>query len=43
MGFPTLTLAACLQRLEPPTGPVRIVVDTDTYNEIYDQFALLNS
>jgi len=40
MDFPTLTPATRLQRLEPPTGPVRIVVDTDTYNEIDDQFAL---
>lgn len=27
-------------RLEPPEGPVRLVIDTDTHNEIDDQFAL---
>jgi hypothetical protein len=32
-----------LQRLEPPAGPVRMVLDTDTYNEIDDQFALVYS
>ncbi len=29
-----------LERLAPPTGRVSIVLDTDTYNEIDDQFAL---
>jgi inosine-uridine nucleoside N-ribohydrolase len=29
-----------LRLLEPPQGPVRIVLDTDTANEIDDQFAL---
>lgn len=28
------------QRLEPPTGKVQAVLDTDTYNEIDDQFAV---
>ena len=28
------------QRLAPPTGPVRVVIDTDAANEIDDQFAL---
>jgi purine nucleosidase len=28
------------ERLAPPTGPVRVVIDTDTANEIDDQFAL---
>jgi purine nucleosidase len=32
--------AARVQRLEPPEGPVRVVVDTDAANEIDDQFAL---
>ncbi len=27
-------------RLAPPTGRVRVVIDTDTANEIDDQFAL---
>ncbi len=30
-----------LQRLEPPQGRVSMVLDTDTYNEIDDQFALV--
>lgn len=29
-----------LDRLEPPTGKIRLVLDTDTYNEIDDQFAV---
>jgi len=29
-----------IKRLEPPKGNVRMVLDTDTYNEIDDQFAL---
>lgn len=32
-----------LQRLEPPAGRVSMVLDTDTYNEIDDQFALVYS
>jgi purine nucleosidase len=32
-----------LQRLAPPTGPVSMVLDTDTYNEIDDQFAVVYS
>ena len=30
-----------LQRLELPSGPVSMVLDTDTYNEIDDQFAVV--
>jgi inosine-uridine nucleoside N-ribohydrolase len=30
-----------LDRLERPTGPVSMVLDTDTYNEIDDQFAVV--
>ena len=29
-----------LARLSRPTGPVDVVLDTDTYNEIDDQFAV---
>lgn len=29
-----------LKKLERPTGMVDVVLDTDTYNEIDDQFAL---
>lgn len=32
-----------LTRLQPPEQPVEIVLDTDTYNEIDDQFALVYS
>jgi len=40
MAFPTVSPAARMELLEPPTKPVRMVLDTDTYNEIDDQFAL---
>ncbi len=32
--------ALIIKRLEKPTGPVDVVLDTDTFNEIDDQFAL---
>ena len=38
-----MPLARKLARLEPPKGPVRAVLDTDTYNEIDDQFALVQA
>lgn len=41
--FPVLTPDFILKRLEPPAGPVSMVLDTDTYNEIDDQFALVYS
>ena len=31
---------ALVQRLQRPQGPVDVVLDTDTYNEIDDQYAL---
>ncbi len=40
MRFPTLTDTWRLERLEPPSGPVDVVLDTDTYNEVDDQFAV---
>lgn len=40
MNFPILSNEQLLRRLEPPTGRVRMVLDTDTYNEIDDQFAV---
>ena len=40
MTFPQLSDQFRLNRLQPPTGEVRMVLDTDTYNEIDDQFAL---
>ncbi|MBC7235139.1 MAG: nucleoside hydrolase [Chloroflexi bacterium] len=39
--FPVLSEAERRARLEPPRGPVSMVLDTDTYNEIDDQFALV--
>ena len=42
-GFPEIAESKRLNMLEPPTGPVRMVLDTDTYNEIDDQFAVVYS
>ena len=39
--FPDVPEATRFERLRPPTGRVRVVVDTDTYNEIDDQFAVV--
>ena len=36
----SIDLPALLRRLEKPAGPVDVVLDTDTYNEVDDQFAL---
>lgn len=42
MAYPLLSDARRLEMLVPPTaGPVRAVLDTDAYNEIDDQFALV--
>ena len=38
--YPALDETFRLKQLEPPSGKVRMVLDTDTYNEIDDQFAL---
>lgn len=38
--FPNLKEGFRLKQLEPPKGKVRMVLDTDTYNEVDDQFAL---
>ena len=38
--FPRLAEQFRLKQLELPEGKVRIVLDTDTYNEVDDQFAL---
>ena len=40
MNFPELSEAFRLSRLDHPRRKVRMVLDTDTYNEIDDQFAL---
>jgi purine nucleosidase len=38
--YPKLDEAFRLKQLEAPTGKVRMVLDTDAYNEVDDQFAL---
>lgn len=38
--FPRINEVDRLSRLNPPTGKIRMVLDTDTYNEVDDQFAL---
>jgi purine nucleosidase len=38
--FPSLDEAFRLKQLKAPTGKIRMVLDTDTYNEVDDQFAL---
>lgn len=38
--FPRLEADLLRGRLVPPDGPVRVLIDTDTANEIDDQFAL---
>ncbi len=38
--FPKLEEAFRLKQLSPPSGKIRMVLDTDTYNEVDDQFAL---
>ena len=40
MIFPDLSDARRLALLEPPARPIRMALDSDTYNEIDDQFAL---
>lgn len=40
MTYPILEDALRLHRLDPPTGHVSMVLDTDTYNEVDDQFAV---
>lgn len=39
--YATLSEDAMLDRLKPPTSKVSAVIDTDTYNEIDDQFAVV--
>ena len=39
-GLPVLDEATMAARLAPPNGPVRLLIDTDTANEIDDQYAL---
>jgi purine nucleosidase len=41
MEFPAIPEMIRLEQLRPPTGRVSMVLDTDTYNEIDDQFAVV--
>ncbi|WP_336786129.1 nucleoside hydrolase [Paenibacillus sp. MMO-177] len=43
MLYPKLSESFVVQRLAPPPGKVHIVLDTDTFNEIDDQFAVAYS
>ena len=40
MEFPVITEEERRRLLAPPSGKVEMVLDTDTYNEVDDQFAL---
>lgn len=40
MKFPIISDEERIKRLQPPKGKVRMVLDTDTYNEVDDLFAL---
>jgi inosine-uridine nucleoside N-ribohydrolase len=41
MDFPQIPESLRLERLQLPTGKVKVVLDTDTYNEIDDQYAVV--
>jgi inosine-uridine nucleoside N-ribohydrolase len=41
INFPKIAESARIARLEPRPGRLRMVLDTDTYNEVDDQFALV--
>ena len=43
MKWNLLPMDELVRRLEPPRGKVKMVLDTDTYNEVDDQFALAYS
>ncbi len=43
MNFPNLSESRRIEMLHPPEGRVRMVLDTDTYNEIDDQFAVVHA
>jgi inosine-uridine nucleoside N-ribohydrolase len=43
MDFPYMSEAARIERVTPGAGRLRMVLDTDTYNEIDDQFALVHA
>lgn len=41
--YPTISEAQRLKLLAPPVGKVRMVLDTDTFNEVDDQFAVTHA
>ncbi len=43
MNFPIMSESRRIEMLQPPKAPVRMVLDTDTYNEIDDQFAVVHA
>ena len=43
MPYPAIDTANLLRLLQPPTGPCNVVIDTDTANEIDDQFAIVHA
>ena len=43
MNFPALSIEERVAKLMPPTGELRMVLDTDTYNEVDDQFAVAHA
>lgn len=43
MLYPRIDTSDLIQRLEPPAGPCDVVIDTDAYNEIDDQFAIVHA
>ena len=43
MAFPVLSEQLRAERLSQPEGELRVVLDTDTYNEVDDQFAVVHA
>ena len=43
MRFPEMTPIERLERLTPPAGPLDMVLDTDAFNEVDDQFAVVHA
>ncbi len=43
MDLPLVDHAALMHLLQPPEGSCDVVIDTDTYNEIDDQFAIVHA
>ena len=43
MDFPSVPDSIRSERLLPPKDKIRVVIDTDTYNEIDDQFAVVHA